>query len=156
MVLHCAWRVLLLSAYFASQLEEWGGLTKLCTTVCCCNMHWFCIPLEISSPGTPSLHCAEELSACRDMHTKHTKAGQQELLRSSLVDPVLASALSLEQWDGRSCTNTGTWSMPPTLQPHWNRLTDQSSCSADMIALIPLSRTLFLFCSLPILGGEIA
>lgn len=39
--------------------------------------------LEIS-PGIPSLHCAEELSACRDMHTKHTKAGQQELLRSSL------------------------------------------------------------------------
>lgn len=36
------------------------------------------------SPGIPSLHCAEELSACRDMHTKHTKAGQQELLRSSL------------------------------------------------------------------------
>lgn len=75
----------------------------------------FTYVLEVS-PGIPSLHCAEELSAYRDLHTKHTK----ELLRSSLcgcsasfssqLGAVGLVALALTHTSGclQPCSLTGT------------------------------------------------
>lgn len=71
--------------------------------------------LEIS-PGIPSLHCAEKLSTCRDLHTKHTKEFQRNSLCGSSASfisqfgAVGLVALALTQASGaclQPCSFTG-------------------------------------------------
>lgn len=92
----------------------------------------FTYVLEVS-PGIPSLHCAEELSAYRDLHTKHTK----ELLRSSLCgcSASFSSQLGAVGLVALALTHTSGACLQPC--PHWDRLTDQNSSSADIHVTCP-------------------